>query len=167
MKKTLLILLVALSTSFAGVAQKLGHVNILEVMEGMPEYKMAETKLKQFEANLQQELEAMYGEYQEKVVHFQDLQKSGTASQTLLAAKAKEIEDLQLNIQQYQENGQQELVHKQEELVKPIKVKVETTLNTYGKANGYVYIFDSSSGILLYQGGDDLTAKIKAKLGGQ
>jgi hypothetical protein len=46
----------------------------------------------------------------------------------------------------------------------PILEKVKLAISDYGRVNGYTYIFDSSVGVILYEGGEDLTAKVTAEL---
>jgi outer membrane protein len=43
--------------------------------------------------------------------------------------------------------------------------KIGKAIEDVAKEEGYSYVIDASTGVLLYRGGDDLTDKIKAKLG--
>ena len=55
---------------------------------------------------------------------------------------------------------------KEEELIAPIHRKVAEAVSAVSKEKGMAYVFDiSSTNIPYFQGGEDLTAAIKTKLG--
>ncbi len=53
------------------------------------------------------------------------------------------------------------------ELLTPLINKVKKAIEDVGKENSYTYIIDSATGVLLHigTGADNVTAKVKAKLG--
>ena len=50
-------------------------------------------------------------------------------------------------------------------MLQPLIDKIGKAIEDVAKENGYAYIIDASTGVLLYRGGDDVTDLIKTKLG--
>ena len=163
MKKLVLMLLMfAPLATFA--QQKFGHINAQEVMTQMPEFIKArgemEAKAKQFE----NDLKAMQDELQRKSQEY-DKNKS-----TMNATKQQETEtELNTLYQKYQQalqDNQQTLSKEQQEKMQPITTKLVNAIKAVGKAGGYVYIMDVSSGIPYISDtlSKDVTAEVKAQL---
>ena len=53
-------------------------------------------------------------------------------------------------IQEFQNNAQEQLQNKQTELFQPISLKADKAIKDVGKENGFTYVFDLSSGSLIY-----------------
>jgi outer membrane protein len=64
--------------------------------------------------------------------------------------KEQEIIDLNKRMQDFQANAQEQLQTKQVELFQPIQLKVDKAIKDVGKENGFIYVFDVGSGVLLY-----------------
>ena len=162
MKKILLMML--MFAPIATFAQKFGHINAQEVMTQMPEFIKArgemEAKAKQFE----NDLKTMQDELQRKSQEY-DKNKS-----TMNATKQQETEtELNALYQKYQQalqDNQQTLSKEQQEKMQPITTKLVNAIKAVGKAGGYVYIMDVSSGIPYISDtlSKDVTAEVKAQL---
>ena len=98
---------------------------------------------------------------------YQILQTEGaTLLGSVLAAKQKELQDLQARIQAFEEQAQTDLQTKQEELLKPIVDRAKAAIAEVAKENGYSYVFDSGLGVLLYsEESDNIIELVKKKLG--
>ena len=81
--------------------------------------------------------------------------------------KEEELTAMQQRIQTFQTNAQQELQKKESELLKPIIEKAKKAIEEVAKENGYTYIFDTGTGMLLYwpKDADDIISLVKTKLG--
>lgn len=167
MKKILLISLLALFSLGNMNAQevKLGHINTQELMATLPKKVAAEAELKKhaeqlesFRTSIQDELTKKYEEYLTQRDGYTDLVK---------ATKEKELQDLQQRLGTYEKTAQQDLMQKESELLQPIVEEVKTAIEEVGKANGFLYIFDTSSGNLLFQSSEsiDITPLVRTKLG--
>ena len=168
MKKSFFLLSVILcsvfssSTLFAQV--KLGHVNSAELLASMPESKTADAELKKFGETLEGQLKTMTSEYQAKIADYQS--KEALMAESIKQTKQKEIVDLEGRINDFQEQGQQDIQKKKEDLYSPILKKAQDAINAVAKENGFTYIFDASTGGLLFvQEGNDVTPLVKKKLG--
>lgn len=163
MKKRLLLLaaiiIACTSTTFA---QKYGHVNTQEIFAAMPGADSLQNKMKDFETELTEIYSGMVSEFQTKKEKFD--QEAGTMSSTVRQYREKELMDLQQRIVEFQEGVQTDMQEKQLELMQPFQDKILKAIEEVSKENGYAYIFDTQ--VLLYsEGGDDVSALVKKKLG--
>ncbi|MEO8589764.1 MAG: OmpH family outer membrane protein, partial [Flavobacteriales bacterium] len=63
---------------------------------------------------------------------------------------------------------QEDLSKQEEELLKPMVEKTNLAIKDVADANGFTYIFDTSTGFVLYfEKGEDIMPLVKAKLGVQ
>lgn len=160
-------LLIVLFLTIAGVqAQtlKVGHIDSNALMTLMPERTEIEEKLRDFERQLEGELRTMMTEYQAKVTDYQN--NVATMSNLIRQSKERELTDLQTRIQAFQENADVEFSDKRVELLTPLINKVKKAIEDVGKEEGYTYIIDTATGVLLHigSGADDVSNKVKVKL---
>lgn len=168
MKKTLTVLALTLflfvSPSLVSAQSKIGHVNMQTLIQALPEYKKAETQLQDFAKSLQDLYGKMQDEYGQKVDAY--VKDSAKMSKPERDIKRQEIQDLAARMQKLEQTSDQQLVDKQNELLKPMQDKVMTSIKAAAKENGYGYVFDTSQGsnLVYYPDGDDLTESVKKKL---
>lgn len=170
MKKYLGIVLVALMFAFSGAyAQKsdlkFGHINSNELLSLMPERDSARQELQSYSMMLQQEMEAMQVEYQNKVNAY--LEKQESYSDLVRRSKESEIQELQRRVQEFQQTAQEDLQRKEQELFQPIMEKAENAIQKVSKANGFTYVFDLSAGSVVYFSDQsvDVLPLVKKELG--
>lgn len=158
----MMVLALMLTTTVYGQV-KLGHINSSELVGMMPETKRADDSLKRFTEDLNVQLQAMLGELQTKYGDFQSKQASW--SEAIREYRAKEIQDLQTNIDNFQQRAQQDIAARKEQLYGPIFEKAEKAIQEVAKEGKYAYIFDTSAGVLLYQqDSDNIIESVKKKL---
>ncbi len=145
-KLTLAVVLMLGSTSL--FAQKFGRINSNEIITAMPEMKEAETNLEAFGKTLQESIEAISVEYQNKLQEYQ--KNYETLSEAIRDMKAKELQDLSARAQQYQQAAQQDFQRKQNELMAPIVEKAEAAIKKVAAAGGFIAIFDTAQPTLAY-----------------
>jgi len=143
---------------------KLAHVNSQELMKIMPGVDTAQKAIQDFAGHLEDELKAMYAEFEKK---YADYERDGALMpQITRNAKEKELQDLQARIRKFEQDAQDVLQEKQEELLKPIIDRAKKAIEDVAKENGYNYVFDSGTGTLLYSDeSDDIMGLVKKKLG--
>jgi Outer membrane protein len=146
---------------------KIAHVNTNEILADMPERTKAEKTLESYGNELQEQLNTMLGEYQNKL---QDYQANAESMSNLVRqSKEKELVDLESRITAFQNNAETEFAKKQQDLFTPLLEKVQNAINAVGKEKGYTYILDVNPavGTVAYIGADaiDITKDVKAKLG--
>ena len=143
---------------------KLGHINTSQLVLLLPEMKAADSTLQKFSASLEAQLKVMYTEYQSKVSDFKA--SEATMAEPVRQTKAKEVEDLEQRIRQFQDDAETSVQKKEQELLAPISKKVEEAIKSVAKEKGYSYIFDMSRGPVIYaQDSDDIMPLVKTKLG--
>ena len=149
---------------FVANAQKLGYVDLQEVMVAMPEYKKANTDMEKYQKQLEDDLGKLQQEFQTK---YKSYEEEGTKlSSTMREFKEKELRQLQERIQEFQQSAQEDSRKKEAELLKPIVEKAKSAIGQVAKEVGYTYVFDSNTAGMLYKPeGDDVTALVKKKLG--
>ena len=164
MKKLIIVFIALITAAPAFAQQKFGHIDSAALLELMPEKATAEKDLEAFAKEFQSALEAMAKEYEGKVTAFQAGEKDMIA--TVRNSKMREIADLERRIQEFQQQAQEEIGKKEQEVLTPIIDKARKAIDEVAVAKGYTYIFDSSLGVLLYaKDTEDVMADVKAKLG--
>ena len=163
MKKITLVTLISLFTLNLIGQNKFGYIDSQELLILMPERKSAENELQNFAKTLESQLELMSAEYQESVQQYQTNEAS--YSDLVKQDKIAEISGLEQRIQSFQQNAQQSLQKKEQELLEPILEKARKAIDDVAKEGGYTYIFDKSQGILLYaKESEDILNLVKNKL---
>ena len=168
MKKYFKVLFLGVSlfvlSGVANAQMKIAYVNSAEIVESMPESAKVKSNLEAYYNELQSQLQTMLTEYSNKVQDYEANQ--ATLSNLVKQSKEKEIVDIENRIQQFRANAEEEMVKKQEELLKPVLDKVQNAINAVGKEKGYTYIIDNAAGTIIYMGADaiDASKDVKAKL---
>ncbi|TVQ09174.1 MAG: OmpH family outer membrane protein [Bacteroidetes bacterium] len=143
---------------------KLGHINTNELLQQMPGRETATKELEKYAGELESTFTAMQREFQTK---YQDyLEKQETFSQLIRQSKERELESLQQRIMEFQESAQEDLMQKENQLLRPIIEKARKAIEDVARENGFTYVFDTSMGVLLYsEPSDNIMDKVKAKIG--
>lgn len=163
MKKLILMVLLALPLSLC--AQKFAHVNSAEIIQAMPEYTAAQTKIANLQKTYEEELTRLQDELRTKA---EDYEKNrATLLEPVQQRREQELNDLNQRMQQYYQTSQQDLQKVQGEEMNAISTKVMNAIKEIGVAGGYVYIMDTTSGVPYISEtlSTDVTAEVKAKLG--
>ena len=104
-KLTLVVALVLGSSSL--FAQKLGRINLEEIITLMPEYKEMMTNMEAYSKDLRDNLETIQVELNTK---YNDFQKNkATYSEVTRQLKEKELTDLQNRLQEFYQSAQEDL----------------------------------------------------------
>ena len=148
MKKITLFTLISLLTLNLIGQNKFGYIDSQELLILMPERKSAENELQNFAKTLESQLELMSAEYQESAQQYQANEAS--YSDLVKQDKIAEITGLEQRIQSFQQNAQQSLQKKEQELLEPILEKARKAIDEVAIEGSYTYIFDKSQGTLLY-----------------
>ena len=148
MKKLLLITYSFFLLSFCASAQRYAVIDSKYILEKLPEYKESQTKLDQFSAQWQQEIEKkqadldkMYKDYDAEQVMLSDELKKKREDE--LYNREKEVRDLQKK--RFGFEG--DLFRKRQELIKPIQDKVYLAIQKLAVEKSYDFILDKSEGI--------------------
>jgi len=165
MMKRLILALGILSMALVLHAQKFGHVSSDELVQAMPEYDSARTKLQELSTHYEDEIERIQVEINNKIEEFN--QGEATMSDLIKEAKASEIQELQVRLQNYSQTAQQELQQRNMRLMQPIMDKARNAIEEVAREKGLLYVFDISQGNPVYTSPEslDILPLVKAKLG--
>ena len=163
MKKILLLSLTFLISISSFSQNKFGYINSDELIQLMPETKTADEELQTFTKSLQSQLQAMDAELQKT---FQEYQNNiDTYDPLVKKDKESEIQSLQKRMQEFEQNAQQALQSKQQELLDPILQKARQAIEDVANEGDYTYIFEKSLGGILYaKESENILEKVKKKL---
>tara|TARA_E500000081_G_scaffold77667_1_gene79237 strand:+ start:671 stop:1168 length:498 start_codon:yes stop_codon:yes gene_type:complete len=163
MKKILLLSLTFLISISSFSQNKFGYIDSQELLLLMPERKTAEEEVQTFAKSLESQLQAMNAEYQQSVQEYQA--NEATYTDLVKQDKVTEITGLEQRIQSFQQNAQQALQSKEQELLEPILQKARQAIEDVASEGDYTYIFDKSVGSILYvKESENILDKVKKKL---
>ncbi len=146
-------------------AQKIATLDVIGVLNVMPEKKKADTDLKAFLDTKQAEIKKKADAAQAKFQQYQSEAPKKTAEEN--TAREAEMKKLSDEIQQMNDKAQKDFVAKQDAAYEPIEKKLNDAVSKVAKANGYDYIMDANSSAFVFKGGPDATAAVKKELGVQ
>lgn len=168
MKKTIAIIITAVFAFFgtANAQQKIGHINSLDILQAMPEFKQMNTDIDKQKQSYQKALEGMYADYEKKQKDLQALSNDKSTPDPIIESKIQELQDLQKRIQDFESKVNDDLQKLQQEKLKPINDKYLKAVKEVAMANGYSYVLDVVSGAVAYypETADDVTDLVMKKL---
>ncbi len=162
--KFVVVSVVVLMSSFTANAQKVAHIDLDSLISIMPESKTAQQAVQDYAKQLEQQVVAMQTELQTK---YEEYQKSAPDMAPIIKQnKEKELNDLNQRIQDFQKQAQLDYQNKSAELSKPVYEKAKKAIDQVAKENGYKYVLDTSTGLVLYnEPADDIIGLVVKKLG--
>ncbi len=170
MKKILTIAIILAATlmgshTFAQKQYKFGHIDSNQLLSMMPERANAKTELEKYAKQLESTLSAMQAEFERKYQEYQATADS--LSPFIRQTKEGELGEMQQRIQTFQQTAQQDLGQKENELLQPIIAKAKKAIDDVAAEGGFIYVFDSGTGVLLHFSSDsqDILPLVKVKLG--
>ena len=161
MKKILFAMLLALPMSL--FAQKVGHVNIDAVVQGMPEYAAAQTEIQNLQKQFDDELKRKEADIQAKNDAYE--KEKATLSETLRTYREQDIQKAIQEYRQFAETSEQELQKTYQTKMGEIQEKIMKAVEEVGAAGGYTYILPASAIAYIGAGANDITDQVKAKVG--
>ncbi len=151
-------------SSVTANAQKMAHINLDSLITLMPESKTAQQGVQDYAKQLEEQVTTMQTELKTKYDDY--TAKSKDMPEVVRASKEKELNDLNQRIQDFQQQAQTDYQKKSAELSKPVYEKAKKAVDAVAKENGYKYVLDTSTGIVLYsEASDDIISLVIKKLG--
>lgn len=167
MKKILIIVIALLCCSLQMSAQKTGYINTETILSQIPEYQVAQQKLnvlsEQYKNKVDSELnvvEQMYNKYMSVKSTLTEAQR--TQQEEAIISKERSAKELQKTY--FGQDGY--LQKKSEELLTPIKNKVQQAIDKIAASEDFMIIFDLAvlQGVVYDNPKYDLSAKVLAVL---
>ena len=168
MKKLFKVALVASCLFFAGnVAQaqsKIGHIAFNQLIDQMPETKVVQKQIQDYQKTFVDQLTALNNELQANAQGYDA--KKATMTDAARTAKEAELQDQNKRLQDFQAKAQQQVSDKTQQLSKPLLDKARAAIQTVAKEKAYTYVLDTSqTELLVSPEADNMMAAVKAKLG--
>ena len=160
-----LIAILFMMAPLAIFAQKFGHLNSADIMQAMPEYKTAQTEIQNLEKQYSNELQMMEAELAKKSEAYE--KEKATLPANIAQRRETELQEIYSRMQQFYQDSQVKLQQASQEKMNLLVEKITKAIKEVGVAGGYLYIFDTSSGIPYISEtlSTDVTGAVKTKLG--
>ena len=167
MMKRMILAVGILSMAFVLQAQKFGHISSEALLQVMPEYDSAQIELQELQQHYELEIERIQVEINKKIEEFN--QNEATMSELIKEAKASEVQELQMRLQNYSQTAQQDLQQQSQIVIQPVMEKARGAIDEIAKEHGLIYVFDISQGNPVYTSEEslDMLPLVKARLEGQ
>lgn len=160
MKKLVFVFAFALITA-ASMAQtpapvKIGYADVEYIFSKMPEAKQIQSDLEGLQAQLKKQYDTKYNEFQTKLKTYQDNVNNPNIPDAVKQNSARELEQLQANLQKLQEDSQADLQKRNSALLGPVQEKVGKAIEEVAKENGFSLVLNNQiSGLDVILFGDE------------
>ena len=147
-------------------AQKFAHFNSADIIPNMKEYVAAQTEIETLGKQYKEDLDRMQAELQKKSEEFQ--KEEANLLDNVKQRRQQELQELYNRILQTNQDNQQSLEKVQAEKLQAIQQLVMEAIKKVGEAGGYIYIVDTSNGLIPFVNpamSTDVSAEIKKALG--
>lgn len=161
--KSAAVICLSLGLQQAVMAQKIAHVQLDSLITTMTETKQAQDIAQNYLKDLEKQVASMKTEFDSK---YQDyVTNEAGYSDLVKKTKQEELQTLNQRIEDFRQQAQQDYQKKYTDLSKPIYDKAKKAIDVVAKENGYKYVLDTSTGIVLFhEPSDDIFALVKKKL---
>lgn len=151
--------------AFGQQSFKFGNINTQEILNSMPELDVIKTQLENEYKQKENQLTTMQEDLKTQQEDYMKLAESMSPDER--ASREKELQSMGQKVQNFYVLAQQQLQAKEQELKMPLVKKVQTAIQEVGDENGFLYIFEVSSGVPVYHSDKtvDVTPLVKEKLG--
>jgi len=152
------IIILPLQAAFAADASKLGFVDLQKVLNLSAAGKTAKEQLSEKVKKYQEEI----NKKQEDLKKLKDVleKQSVVLSEKARSEKEKDYQQSLKEFQRLTKDAQEELQAKDEELTRRILSDIEKLVQSYGRQNGYTFIFVRNESMLFANDKVDLTDEI-------
>lgn len=149
-------LITAVSMAQTSEPLKIGYADVEYIFSQMPEAKQIETQLQTLQTQLKKQYDNKLTEFQTKLKLYQSSVDDPNIPPAVKQNSARELEQLQANLQTLQEESQSDLQKRNAELLGPVQEKVGKAIETVAKENGYSLILNNQiSGLDVILFGDE------------
>ena len=172
MRKLVLLLVLGLGAHLsqaqtASTTTKIGYADVDYIFSQLPESKAIEAELKSTQAQLKNQIDAKYQDFQKKLADYNA--NLNTMLDAVRQNTERELQQMQQNIEKLQADAQTTIQTKQTQLMDPVYKKVGKGIEDVAKENGFTFVLNQQIGgldVILY--GDekmDISDMVLKKLG--
>lgn len=163
-KLTLVVALVLGSSSL--FAQKLGRINLEEIITLMPEYKEMMTNMEAYSKRSARQPGNDSGRAEHQVQRFPEKQSDLLGGNP--PTEGERIDRPANRLQEFYQSAQEDLQKKEKELTDPIVAKAQEAVKKVAQKGAYVAVFNTTIPSMVYYDEaamTDLSTEVKAELG--
>ena len=166
LKRLLIIALMAMPV--CAIAQntsdmKFATVRLQEIFQLMPETTEANTKLQDISKKYEDENLKMKEEFEKKYSDY--VPQRDSLPENIRTRREQELQEISQRISNFMEVARTDIEQQQETMIAPIQEKLMNAVKEVGVEGDYVYILDESSVAFKGSMAEDITDKVKTKLG--
>ena len=166
MLRFVFVLIFTITLGYISEAQNFGYTNTQEIISQMPEMQEANSQIEVLKNMFSKKGQEMVQSLRTKYQDLQKKQASGEIAPATLEKEGAALKAEEEKIVEFEQTSQQKIYEKSEELMRPIQDKVNKAIKDVAAEHGYLYIFDTAQGIVIYADpASDVTKLIKGKLG--
>ena len=148
----------------SGMAQtKVGTIDVDYIISKLPELTTIQTQMVSYGKELDNELQTKLTNYDNEVKAYQTGEAGFTEAQK--QEKQTAILGLEDDINKFQQNGNQLVQLKRDELLRPSYQKIGASLQKIAKSNGYTQVLQTNNTLVYVDPAFDLTRLVLADLG--
>jgi len=143
MRKLVLLMVLGLGivTSYAQTTTpKIGYADVDYIYNQLPEAKQIDADLKSLQAQLKNQIDGKYQEFQKKLADYQA--NINTMLEPVRVNTERELQQLQQNIEKLQQDAQTTLQNKSVQLMDPVHKKMGQAIEDTAKENGFTFVLN-------------------------
>lgn len=150
---------------------RIGYVDPQTIMRSMPEMAAIERRLQNFIDRKRQEFTEKEANFRRRVEEYQ--QKMAVISDEAKQKEEERLAELNLELQEFQQNFQQEIQERQFELLEPLLQKIQGAIETVANERNFTFVLNTMTNngdfIILYaseeaQRNYDITDEVMQRL---
>lgn len=161
LKIAALIIMTTVMVKSVDAQSKIGHVSVQEIVNNMPEYKSALTELDDFEKALIELGKEYNREYNRQDSLF--AADSSKWTPAMKEVKRKELNAAYLKVLNFNQDAQNQMNQKEQQLLAPVQQKAIQTAQQVAKENGYAYVLPKEQ-LIAFPASEDILPLVLKKL---
>jgi len=143
----------------------IAYINSIELLELVPGKAAATKAIEELNQKYKDELAIMQNDYNHKYTAF--LSNQNTLAESIKLRRMQELYETEQAINRFMKIAQEDIESQEEQLIIPLKEKLNEAINQVGMEQGYVCIYDVANPAIAFvtPNAVDASPFIKAKLG--
>lgn len=135
---------IAYSTELkAQLSDKVAYINSVELLESVPGKPEATKAIEELNKKYKDELAVMQNDYNNKYTNF--LANQNNLAESIKLRRMQELYELEQNITRFMKVAQEDIESQQQQLIEPLKEKMQDAIRQIGMEQGYAVIYDTAN----------------------
>lgn len=137
----LFIVAIACNTELAAQSSdKIAYINSVELLESVPGKPEATKAIEELNKKYKDELAVMQNDYNTKYTNF--LSNQNNLAESIKLRRMQELYELEQNINRFMKVAQEDIDSQQQQLIQPLKERMQEAIRQIGLEQGYICIYD-------------------------